>query len=91
MKHAGRSHRVIRAWEGRRPPASPSRRRPGFDPAAKAAGTGFVNMGDRLGAIGGSCGSSPPRRRDQITGVLPLSGRTARPGLGGRHGASNRR
>jgi signal transduction histidine kinase len=47
----------------------------GFDPAAKATGTGFVNMRDRLGAIGGSLRvESSPGAGTSVLGVLPLAG-----------------
>jgi PAS domain S-box-containing protein len=46
----------------------------GFDPAAKAGGTGFVNMADRLGAIGGTLRvESTPGAGTSVLGTLPLS------------------
>ncbi len=48
----------------------------GFDPGSGAAtGHGFVNMGDRVGAIGGIYSvSSAPGRGTRISGWIPLSG-----------------
>jgi signal transduction histidine kinase len=78
MKHAGpASTVVVRVWEE----AGALRfavtdNGAGFDPAAKATGTGFVNMRDRLGAIGGSLRvESSPGAGTSIFGVLPLTGR----------------
>jgi signal transduction histidine kinase len=46
---------------------------PGFDPAAARGGHGFVNMADRLGAIGGTVRwESQPGRGAQILGSIPL-------------------
>jgi signal transduction histidine kinase len=48
----------------------------GLDPAARTAGTGFVNMRDRLGAIGGSLQvESAPGAGTSVLGVLPLTDR----------------
>jgi signal transduction histidine kinase len=45
----------------------------GFDAAAVAGGHGFVNMADRLGAIGGALTvTSTPGAGTQITGRLPV-------------------
>ena len=45
----------------------------GFDPAARDGGTGFVNMRDRLGAIGGTLRvESSPGAGTSILGTLPL-------------------
>ncbi len=44
----------------------------GFDPDAQAPGAGFVNMGDRLGTLGGSLRvESAPGRGTKVTGTLP--------------------
>jgi signal transduction histidine kinase len=46
---------------------------PGFDPAAARRGHGFVNMADRLGAIGGTVRwESRPGHGVAITGSVPL-------------------
>jgi signal transduction histidine kinase len=47
----------------------------GFDPAARSTpGAGFVNMGDRVGAIGGSVGvESSPGKGTRISGRIPLA------------------
>ena len=45
----------------------------GFDPASGARGHGFVNMGDRLGAIGGSLRvDAAPGKGARIAGSIPL-------------------
>lgn len=47
---------------------------PGFDPAAVAGGHGFVNMSDRLGAIGGSVRwDSAPGQGTTVRGTVPLT------------------
>ncbi len=48
----------------------------GFDPAQRTKpGAGFVNMGDRVGAIGGQIGvESSPGTGTRITGRIPLTG-----------------
>jgi signal transduction histidine kinase len=47
----------------------------GFDAGAAATGTGFVNMADRLGAIGGSLRvESAPGGGTSVVGFLPLAG-----------------
>jgi signal transduction histidine kinase len=47
---------------------------PGFDAAQATAGHGFVNMSDRLGAIGGTVEwRSAPGEGATIAGHLPLS------------------
>ena len=47
---------------------------PGFDVAAATAGHGYVNMSDRLGAIGGTVEwTSAPGEGATITGTIPLS------------------
>jgi len=77
MKHAGPAATVIvRVWEEAGALRfSVSDDGAGFDPAAKGASSGFVNMRDRLGAIGGwlqvesSLGAGT-----SVLGVLPLAG-----------------
>ena len=45
----------------------------GFDPASRAGGHGFVNMSDRLGAIGGSLRvEAAPGKGSRIAGSIPL-------------------
>ena len=47
---------------------------PGFDPDAVAGGHGFVNMSDRLGAIGGSVRwDSAPGQGTSVRGTVPLT------------------
>ena len=77
MKHAGPEATVeVRVWEE----AGALRFAvtddgAGLDPAAKASGTGFVNMRDRLGAIGGSLRvESTPGGGTTVVGILPLAG-----------------
>jgi signal transduction histidine kinase len=79
MKHAGSAATVVvRVWEE----AGALRFTvtddgSGFDPAAKATGTGFLNMRDRLGAIGGSLRvESSPGAGTSVLGILPLTGQT---------------
>ena len=77
MKYAGAEATVvIRAWEEDGTLRfAVTDDGAGFDPAAKAAGTGFVNMADRLGAIGGSLRvESSPGGGTSVLGTLPLSG-----------------
>jgi signal transduction histidine kinase len=59
----------------------------GFESRGKGLGVGFINMNDRLGAVGGSLQvNSAPGRGTRVRGSLPLmefeerSGETARPG-----------
>ena len=48
---------------------------PGFDPAAARGGHGYVNMADRLGAIGGTVRwDSRPGHGAAISGSVPLAG-----------------
>jgi signal transduction histidine kinase len=82
MKHAGpEATVVVRAWEkdgALRFTVTDDGA--GFDAAAKAGGHGFVNMGDRLGAIGGSLRvESSPGDGTSVTGVLPLADWTRAP------------
>jgi signal transduction histidine kinase len=79
MKHAGPdSTVVVRVWEE----AGALRFAvvddgAGFNAAAKGTGVGFVNMRDRLGAIGGSLQvESSPGTGTSVLGILPV-GRTA--------------
>jgi signal transduction histidine kinase len=77
MKHAGpEATAVVRAWEeGGTLRFSVSDDGAGFDAAARAGGTGFVNMADRLGAIGGNLRvESTPGGGTTVVGVLPLAG-----------------
>ena len=77
MKHAGpEATAVIRAWEEDGTLRfAVTDDGAGFDPAAKAGGAGFVNMADRLGAIGGSLRvESTPGGGTTVVGVLPLAG-----------------
>jgi len=47
---------------------------PGFDVDAVSGGHGFVNMADRLGAIGGTVRwESTPGRGTRVSGALPIS------------------
>ncbi len=50
----------------------------GFDPAGTAGrGHGFVNMGDRLGAIGGTVEvDSTPGRGTRVSGTVPVDGQS---------------
>jgi signal transduction histidine kinase len=75
MKHAGpEATTVIRAWEedgALRFAVTDDGA--GFDAAAKAGGTGFVNMADRLGAIGGTLRvESTPGGGTSVLGSVPL-------------------
>jgi signal transduction histidine kinase len=77
MKHAGpEATAVIRVWEeGGALRFSVSDDGAGFDAGAAATGTGFVNMADRLGAIGGSLRvESAPGGGTSVVGFLPLAG-----------------
>jgi signal transduction histidine kinase len=56
----------------------------GFDPKGRPGGAGFVNMADRLGAVGGRLRvTSAPGEGTMISGTIPLAGGTgtARPAL----------
>jgi len=47
---------------------------PGFDMAARGGGHGFVNMADRLGAIGGTVHwDSTPGKGTRVSGALPVT------------------
>jgi signal transduction histidine kinase len=46
----------------------------GFDAAARGLGAGFLNMADRLGALGGSLQvKSAPRQGTTVSGTVPVS------------------
>src|SRR5262249_49932250 len=62
----------------------------GFDAQGHARGAGFVNMADRLGALGGSLRvDSAPGRGTTVSGAVPARART--PGGGGHgHGGAGR-
>ncbi|MEA2826894.1 MAG: hypothetical protein QOG43_1333 [Actinomycetota bacterium] len=51
----------------------------GFDPANRTSpGHGFVNMGDRVGAVGGTFGvQSAPGRGTRVSGRIPIPAATA--------------
>jgi signal transduction histidine kinase len=77
MKHAGQAATaVVRVWE--EPGAlrfSVTDDGAGFDQAAAGGGSGFVNMHDRLGAIGGWLRvESSAGAGTSVLGVLPLAG-----------------
>jgi signal transduction histidine kinase len=47
----------------------------GFDPTSKGRGAGFINMSDRLGAIGGTLEvDSTPGAGTRVRGTVPLGG-----------------
>ena len=47
----------------------------GFDPTSKGQGAGFINMSDRLGAIGGTLQvDSAPGVGTRVRGTVPLGG-----------------
>mgnify|MGYP001223020743 CR=1 FL=1 len=73
-KHAPEAHVELRVWEESGGLLfSVSDDGPGFDPAAARGGHGFVNMADRLGAIGGTVRwESHPGSGAQILGSIPL-------------------
>ena len=75
MKHAGpQATAVVGVWEEAGALRFTVRDDgTGFDPAARDGGTGFVNMRDRLGAIGGTLRvESSPGAGTSILGMLPL-------------------
>jgi signal transduction histidine kinase len=79
MKHAGpEATSSIQVWEEKGALRFEVRDDgAGFDAAVKATGTGFVNMADRLGAIGGSLRvESAPGGGTSVVGALPLTGST---------------
>jgi signal transduction histidine kinase len=73
-KHAPEASARVRVWEESGGLLfSVSDNGPGFDPAKARAGHGFVNMSDRLGAIGGTIRwESQPGRGSTISGSVPV-------------------
>ncbi len=73
-KHAPQATVEIRIWEESGGLLfSVSDDGPGFDPVQARAGHGFVNMADRLGAIGGTVRwESHPGAGAQVFGTIPL-------------------
>ena len=73
-KHAPDARVRLRAWEESGGLLfSVSDDGPGFDPAGVRRSHGFVNMADRLGAIGGSVRwESQPGQGTQVLGTIPL-------------------
>jgi signal transduction histidine kinase len=73
-KHAPQAHVQVRVWEESGGLLfSVSDDGPGFDAAAARKGHGFVNMADRLGAIGGTVRwESQPGHGAQVLGTVPL-------------------
>jgi signal transduction histidine kinase len=73
-KHAGGAAVDLRLWtESGGLLFSVADDGPGFDPAAARGGHGFVNMADRLGAIGGTIRwDSRPGHGAKISGSVPL-------------------
>jgi signal transduction histidine kinase len=74
-KHAPDSHVQVRLWEEEGGLLFTVRDDgPGFDAATARAGHGFMNMSDRLGAIGGSVRwDSVPGAGSTIRGSIPLT------------------
>jgi signal transduction histidine kinase len=74
-KHAPDARVEIRLWEESGGLLfSVSDDGPGFDPGQARQGHGFVNMADRLGAIGGTVRwQSEPGHGAQIRGTIPLA------------------
>jgi signal transduction histidine kinase len=73
-KHAPQATVQVRAWEESGGLLfSVSDDGPGFDVAAARKGHGFINMADRLGAIGGTVRwESQPGHGAQVLGTIPL-------------------
>jgi signal transduction histidine kinase len=73
-KHAPKARMQVRLWEESGGLLfSVSDDGPGFDPAVARSGHGFVNMADRLGAIGGTVRwESQPGHGAQVLGSIPL-------------------
>jgi signal transduction histidine kinase len=73
-KHAGEAHVEVRLWEESGGLLfSVSDDGPGFDTEVAQRGHGFVNMADRLGAIGGSVRwESRPGEGARVRGSVPL-------------------
>jgi signal transduction histidine kinase len=75
-KHAPDAHLWVRVWgEAGKLCFEVRDDGPGFDVAAATAGHGFVNMSDRLGAIGGEVvWTSTPGEGATVAGVVPIEG-----------------
>jgi signal transduction histidine kinase len=75
-KHAPAASAQVRVWEESGGLLfSVTDNGPGFDPEKARAGHGFVNMADRLGAMGGSVRwESRPGRGSTISGSVPVIG-----------------
>ena len=73
-KHAPEASAQVRIWEESGGLLfTVSDNGPGFDPERARAGHGFVNMADRLGAIGGTVRwESQPGRGSTISGSVPV-------------------
>ena len=78
-KHAEGAGVAVRIWEDAAESRLLFRVRddgPGFDPAHATAGHGFVNMSDRLGAIGGEVTwESEPGQGATVAGWVPVDPR----------------
>jgi len=74
-KHAAGAHVEIRVWEESGGLLfTVSDDGPGFDAAVASRGHGYVNMADRLGAIGGTVRwLSEPGHGSQVRGSIPLA------------------
>jgi signal transduction histidine kinase len=74
-KHAAGAHVEIRVWEESGGLLfTVSDDGPGFDSAVASRGHGYVNMADRLGAIGGTVRwLSEPGHGSQVRGSIPLA------------------
>ncbi len=74
-KHAPDAHVQLRVWEEEGGLLFAVKDDgPGFDPAVAQAGHGFMNMSDRLGAIGGSVRwESTPGSGSTVRGSIPLT------------------
>jgi signal transduction histidine kinase len=74
-KHAPDSHVEIRVWEEEGGLLfTVSDDGPGFDAERARAGHGFMNMSDRLGAIGGSVRwDSAPGAGSTVRGSIPIT------------------
>jgi signal transduction histidine kinase len=73
-KHAPGAHVDVRVWQdGADLRFQVADDGPGFDVAAATHGHGFVNMSDRLGAIGGTVTwDSTPGSGSRVSGAVPL-------------------
>ncbi|MFL5825196.1 MAG: sensor histidine kinase [Thermoleophilaceae bacterium] len=74
-KHAGRAARAtVRLWEDERGLLfEVADDGAGFDPAERARGAGITNMGDRLGALGGTLSvASSPGAGTRVVGAIPV-------------------